>query len=192
MKVGYARVSTTDQNHELQLEPLKAEGCERVFQDTASGGQRNRPELDKMLDQLRQGDMVVVWKLDRLSRSLGDLLNIVDKIGKAGASFKSLTEELNTDSPAGRAMFQMVGVFSEFERGMIRERTRAGLKAAKAEGRCGRRFKNGQRFKLSDCEQAKILRDVSSGHESVAACARLFNVHPATIWRLVKRSENAN
>ena len=112
MNLGYARVSTDDQDTAAQLDALRAAGCERVFEERASGGRWDRPELHRMLDQLRDGDVVIVWKLDRLSRSLKDLLSIMEKIDAAGAGFRSLTEAIDTTTPAGRMMMQMVGVFA--------------------------------------------------------------------------------
>ena len=134
--LGYARVSKGDeQNNALQTKALKAAGCRRLFEEAASGGRWDRPELHRLLDHLREGDTVVVWKLDRLSRSLKDVLHIMERIGNAGAGFRSITENIDTTTPAGRMMMQMVGAFAEFERAMIRERTSAGLAAARAEGR---------------------------------------------------------
>lgn len=138
MIFGYSRVSKgDDQNARLPLQAFKTAGVEKSFQEQASGGRWDRPELHKMLEHLREGDIIVVWKLDRLSRSLKDLLVIMERIEQAGAGFRSLTESIDTTSPAGRMMMQMVGSFAEFEREMIRERTKAGLDAAKAEGRTG-------------------------------------------------------
>lgn len=130
MIFGYSRVSKgDDQNARLQLQAFKTVGVERYFQEQASGGRWDRPELHKMLEHLREGDAVVVWKLDRLSRSLKDLLVIMERIEQAGAGLRSLTESIDTTSPTGRMMMQMVGSFAEFEREMIRERTKAGLEA---------------------------------------------------------------
>ena len=128
MLIGYARVSKgDDQSTAAQKRALKEAGCDRLFEEAASGGRWDRPQLHRMLDQLRPGDIVVVWKLDRLSRSLKDLLHILEKLEVAGAGFRSLTESIDTTTPAGRMMMQMVGSFAEFERAMIRERTSAGL-----------------------------------------------------------------
>src|ERR1035437_88555 len=136
--LGYARVSKGyDQTNTLQTKALTAAVCRRLFEEAASGGRWDRPELHRMLDQLREGDTVVVWKLDRLSRSLKDVLHIMERIAKAGADFRSVTENIDTTTPAGCMMMQMVGAFAEFERAMIRERTSAGLAAARAEGRIG-------------------------------------------------------
>src|SRR3982751_840316 len=145
MLLGYARVSKTDdQDTAAQVSALKAAGCTRVYEEKASGGRWDRPELHRMLDHLREGDTVVVWKLDRLSRSLKDVLHIMERVAQAGAGFQSITENIDTTTPAGRMMMQMVGAFAEFERAMIREGTSAGLAAARAEGRIG-----GRRRKLT-------------------------------------------
>ena len=140
MLLGYARVSKADdQDTTAQVGALRAASCKRVFEEKASGGRWDRPELHRILDQLREGDTLVVWKLDRLSRSLKDLLHILEKIEAAGAGFRSLTDAIDTSGPAGRMMMQMLGAFAEFERAMVRGRTKAGLKAARDRGRTGGR-----------------------------------------------------
>jgi len=183
MLIGYARVSTNDQDTEAQVSALKKIGCEMIFQEKASGGRWDRPELHRLLSQLRKGDVLVVWKLDRLSRSLKDVLNLMEKIVQAGAGFRSLTEAVDTTSPGGRMMMQIVGTFAEFERAMLRERTHIGLDAARKQGRVG-----GRRPKLKTNQQQEIVQLVSSGQKTAADAARLFNVHPATVSRLLKRS----
>ena len=135
-----------------------------------------------MLDQLREGDVVIVWKLDRLSRSLKDLLSIIEKIDTAGAGFRSLTESIDTTTPAGRMMMQMVGVFAEFEREMIRERTHAGLERARKKGR-----HPGRKPKLSDDQRREIRDMVHSGKYTEADAARLFGVHRSTIGRILRK-----
>lgn len=182
MKIGYARVSTQAQDNKLQNVELKNAGCEKIFIEKASGGRWDRPQLHKMLDQLREGDVVVVWKLDRLSRSLKDLLTILERIDAAGVHFCSLTESIDTGSAAGRMMMQMVGSFAEFEREMLRERTRAGLAAARQQGRVG-----GRKPKLTTQQQKEVTRSVQSGEKSAADAARLFQVHPSTISRLMAK-----
>jgi DNA invertase Pin-like site-specific DNA recombinase len=157
MLIGYARVSTDDQNAAAQVQALEAVGCERIFTEKASGGRWDRPELQRLFEQLRKGDVVIVWKLDRLSRSLRDLLAIMERVEKAGAGFRSLTEAIDTTTPAGRMMMQMLGSFAEFEREMLRERTKAGLKAAREAGRIG-----GRRPKLKPEQEHEIIRFVSS------------------------------
>jgi DNA invertase Pin-like site-specific DNA recombinase len=179
--LGYARVSKGDeQNNALQTKALRAAGCRRLFEETASGGRWDRPELHRLLDQLREGDTLVVWKLDRLSRSLKDVLHIMEQIGNVGAGFRSITESIDTTTPAGRMMMQMVGAFAEFERAMIRERTSAGLAAARAEGRIG-----GRRKKLDAAKRREIAESVITGRRSGADMARLYNVSPPTVSRIV-------
>ena len=180
--IGYARVSTQDQDTTAQIAALKNAGCELIFHEKASGGRWDRPELHRLLGQLRNGDMLVVWKLDRLSRSLKDVLMLMEKIAQVGAGFRSLTEVIDTTSPGGRMMMQIVGTFAEFERAMLRERTNNGLDAARKQGRVG-----GRRPKLKTHQQQEIVHLVNSGQKTAADAARLFNVHPATISRLLKR-----
>jgi DNA invertase Pin-like site-specific DNA recombinase len=179
--LGYARVSKGDeQNNALQTKALKAAGCRRLFEEAASGGRWDRPQLHRMLDHLREGDTVVVWKLDRLSRSLKDVLHIMERIAKAGAGFRSVTENIDTSTPAGRMMMQMVGAFAEFERAMIRERTSAGLAAARAEGRVG-----GRRKKLDAGKRKEIAESVTSGRKTGAEMARLYNISQPTVSRII-------
>lgn len=181
MLLGYARVSKEDdQSNKLQVKALKGAGCRKLFEESASGGRWDRPELHRMLDQLREGDTVVVWKLDRLSRSLKDVLHIMERIAEVGAGFRSITENIDTTTPAGRMMMQMVGSFAEFERAMIRERTSAGLAVARAEGRVG-----GRRKKLDATKRLEIAQSVLSGRKSGADMARLYNVSQPTVSRIV-------
>ncbi|WP_165222074.1 recombinase family protein [Affinirhizobium pseudoryzae] len=181
MLIGYARVSKGDeQSNKAQARALANAGCARVFEEKASGGRWDRPELHRMLDQLREGDTVVVWKLDRLSRSLKDVLHLMDRIAAAGAGFRSLTEAIDTTTPAGRMMMQMVGSFAEFERAMIRERTSAGLAQARAEGRVG-----GRRRKLDPHKRREIAESVLSGRKSGAEMARLYDISEPTVSRIV-------
>lgn len=181
MLIGYARISKgDDQSTAMQLRALKDAGCERIYEEAASGGRWDRPELHRMIDQLRQSDVVVVWKLDRLSRSLKDLLHLLEKVQLAGAGFRSLTENIDTTTPAGRMMMQMIGSFAEFERAMIRERTSAGLAQARAEGRVG-----GRRRKLNPKQRSEIADSVISGRKSAAEMARIFGVSQPTVSRIV-------
>ena len=135
--------------------------------------------MHRLLDQLREGDVVVVWKLDRLSRSLKDLLHILKRVEAAGAGFRSLTEAVDTAGPAGRMMMQMLDAFAEFERAMVRERTRAGLHAARSRGR-----KGGRRPKLLPEQKAESLEMLASGRKTAAGVGRIFRVHRATIGRV--------
>ena len=186
--LGYARVSKGDeQSNAVQAEALRAAGCRRIFEEAASGGRWDRPELHRMLDQLRPGDVVVVWKLDRLSRSLKDVLHIMERIGDAGAGFRSITEAIDTTTPAGRMMMQMIGSFAEFERAMIRERTSAGIAAARAEGRVG-----GQRKKLDAAKRREIAESVITGRKSGAEMARLYNISQPTVSRIVAQHRVAS
>jgi DNA invertase Pin-like site-specific DNA recombinase len=181
MLIGYARVSKADdQDTAAQVKALKAAGCKRIFEEHASGGRWDRPRLHQALDQLREKDVLVVWKLDRLSRSLSDLLHLMERVRDAGAGFRSLTEAVDTTTPAGRMLMQMLGSFSEFERAMVRERTRSGLAAARERGKVV-----GRRPKLSVAQQAEVLRTVRKGEKTAADAARLFGVHRATISRLL-------
>jgi DNA invertase Pin-like site-specific DNA recombinase len=182
MLIGYARVSTQDQDTTGQITALEQSGCERIFQEKASGGRWDRPELHRLLDQLRKDDVVVVWKLDRLSRSLKDVLTLMESIAKAGAGFRSLTEAIDTTSAGGRMMMQMIGTFAEFERAMLRERTQNGLDAARQQGRVG-----GRRHKLKKNQQEEIVELVTSGQKTAADAARLFDVHPSTVSRILER-----
>ena len=142
---------------------LIAAGCERIFREKASGGRWDRPQLLRLLSHLRTGDVVVVWKLDRLSRSLRDVLTLMAQLEAAGAGFRSVTEAIDTTTPAGRMLMHMVGAFAEFERAMLRERTRAGVEAARQEGRVG-----GRRPKLSPHQQAAIRKMVAEGEKTAA------------------------
>jgi len=181
MLIGYARVSKgDDQSDALQLRALKEAGCERIFTEAASGGRWDRPELHRLLDQLRPGDEVVVWKLDRLSRSMKDVIHLMERIAKAGAGFRSLTEAIETTSPTGRMLLHMVGAFAEFERAMIQQRTNAGLAAARAEGRIG-----GRRKSLDAAKRREIAESVLSGRKTGAEMARLYDVSQPTISRIV-------
>ena len=182
MLIGYARVSTQEQDTQAQISALKSAGCELIFQEKASGGRWDRPELQRLLQQLRKGDQVIVWKLDRLSRSLKDLLLTLEKIENTGADFRSITENIDTSTPAGRMMMQIVGSFAEFERAMLRERTKSGLAAARQEGRVG-----GRRPKLTPRQQKEIVSLIMSGQKTAADTARLFQVHPSTVGRLLAR-----
>jgi DNA invertase Pin-like site-specific DNA recombinase len=135
MLIGHARVAKAEaQDTAIQVKAPRQAGCKRIFEEKASGGRWERPQLHKALEQPREGGVLIVWKLDRLSRSLKDLLHLVERVREAGAGFRSLTEAVDTTSSAGRMVMQMLGSFAEFERSMVRERTRAGLAAARERG----------------------------------------------------------
>src|SRR6516164_6231288 len=171
MNLGYARVSTGDQNLKNQIGQLVKAGCDpkHIYKETASDGSWERPQLHKALDHLREGDVLIVWKLDRLSRSLADLLRIVEQVGLSGASFRSITEMIDTSGPCGQLMMHMLGAFNQFERDIIRERTRLGLERARKEGRIG-----GGRFILTQRQQAEAVRQIRSGQKNQVEIAELF------------------
>jgi DNA invertase Pin-like site-specific DNA recombinase len=178
MKYGYARVSTDDQTPALQLAALQKAGCKTVFRDDGlSGATTKRPALLRCLKKLEHGDTLIVWKLDRLGRSLHDLITTLDDLKKRGVKFRSLTEAIDTDTPTGRAMWQMIGLLAELERSLISERTRAGVKAAKARG-----VQFGRKPKLSPPQlaHAQKLLDEGQRHQDVAA---LLNVDRTTLYR---------
>lgn len=182
MLIGYARVSTKTQDTETQINALKMAGCEKIFHEKESGGRWERPQLQLMMSQLRKGDVVVVWKLDRFSRSLSDLLLLMEKIDRTECGFKSLTEAIDTTTSAGRMMMQIIGSFSEFEKSILRERTLAGLEAARRRGIYG-----GRPNKLNKNQEQEIVRLVTSGVQTAADAARLFNLDRSTISRMLKR-----
>ena len=179
MKYGYARVSTEDQNSGLQLAALKNAGCTTpIFKDDGqSGATTKRPALQRCLKNLKPGDTLIVWKLDRLGRSLRDLITMLDDLKQRGVKFRSLTEHIDTETPTGRAMWQMIGVLAELERSLISERTRAGVKDAKRRG-----VKFGRKRKLTpgQIDHARKLIDDGQRREDVAA---LLNVDRTTLYR---------
>jgi DNA invertase Pin-like site-specific DNA recombinase len=179
--IGYARVSTDGQDTAAQVAARKADACERIYREKASGGRWDRPELHRFLNQVRNSDVLVVWKLDRLSRSLRDVLTVMERLAEAKAGFRILTEAIGTATPAGRMMTQMVGAFAEFERAMPKERTKAEFDATREEGRTG-----GRRPKLCPQQQADIRKMVSKGDKTAADAD--FKIHPATVSRLLARA----
>ena len=139
MKIGYARVSTTDQSLNPQTDALSEAGCEKLFTDIASGARTQRPGLDKAISFCRKGDILVIWKLDRMGRSMSNLIEMIQMLGEKGVGFQSLTEKIDTTTAGGRLIFHLFGALAEFERDLIRERVQAGLKSARARGRKGGR-----------------------------------------------------
>jgi DNA invertase Pin-like site-specific DNA recombinase len=180
MKYGYARVSTDDQKADLQINALKKAGCRHIFTDTIGGAVKKRPELTRCLESLRAGDVLIVWKLDRLGRSLSHLVAVLSDLQGRGVAFKSLTEAIDTESAAGRLMGHILGALAEFERSLIVERTQAGLKAAKKRG-----TKLGRKPSLSD-DQRKHARELLDKGESPLAVAKLLNVCRATLYNSLK------
>ena len=178
MLIGYARVSTQDQNLDLQIQALQEGGCEKIYTEKASGAQRNRPELLNALEYMRAGDVLVVWKLDRLARSLKQLIETIETLEKQDKGFRSLTEFIDTTSSGGRFFFHIFGALAEFERSIIRDRTTAGLRAAKRLGKTGGRPRA---LKQDDLIAAKaLLKDQQITVEDVA---KRLNISPATLYR---------
>lgn len=176
MIIGYARVSTQDQNPELQLDALRGAGCEELFQEKATGKFRERPELTACLRSMRKGDTLVVWKLDRLARSLKDLVEIVHDLNQRGVGFRSLTEAIDTHSSGGRLVFHLFGALAEFEHSLIRERTMAGLVAARARGRMG-----GRKPVMSKADTRKAAAMLSDPNITKTEVAKHFSVSRVTL-----------
>lgn len=177
VNVGYARVSTDDQNLDLQRAALRAAGCSPVFEDRVSGMATQRPGLDQALAHLGAGDVLVVWRLDRLGRSLPHLIETIHQLGARGAEFRSLTESIDTTTAGGRLYFHMMGALAEFERALIVERTRAGMRAAKARG-----IKVGRKRALTPAQIRHACQLVEQG-ESPSAVARSMKVGRSTLYR---------
>jgi len=186
MRIGYARVSTADQTLSMQLDALRAAGCERVYQETASGKQADRPELAQALKALRPGDTLMVWRLDRLGRSLPHLIQTVASIEKQGASFESITEKIDTHSATGRLVFHVFSALAEFERNLISERTKEGLQAARRRG-----TKGGRRPVLDATAVAQVRSLMADRTTSPAAIAQRFKISKSTLYKLVRSGEGA-
>lgn len=184
MLVGYARVSTLDQNLDLQRDALLSAGCEKVFTDIASGIQDGREGLKETLNYLRPGDTLIVWKLDRLGRTLSHLIETVNTLATKSISFCSLQENLDTTTSSGKLIFHLFGALAEFERELIRERTRAGLKAARIRGHKGGRPR---KLNIAQIKMAKLL--ISEGSTSVTEICRTLGISRSTLYR---RLENNN
>jgi DNA invertase Pin-like site-specific DNA recombinase len=182
--LGYARVSTADQNPDLQVDELNAAGCHRIFVEHATGAQAERPQLGQALDHLRSGDTLVVWRLDRLARSLRDLINLVTTLEERGVGFRSLHERVDTTSPGGRLVFHLFGALAEFERDLIRERSLAGLAAARARGRNGGRPSVMTPAKIARARELYEERDLT-----VAEIAKTLGVSRASVYRHLPSSE---
>jgi len=177
MKIGYARVSTHDQNLDLQKDALKQAGCEKIFVDHASGAKTARPGLDQALEFARAGDVLVVWRLDRLGRSLKHLIEVVEELEKREIGFVSLQEGFDTTTSGGKLIFQIFGALAEFERNLIRERTRAGLEAARARGRLG-----GRRPKLTNKEIETMRKMDEAGTHTITEICQLFGISKPTFY----------
>lgn len=176
MLIGYARVSTKDQDRALQIDALKAAGCDKTFEETASGAKTDRPELNAALDYMREGDVLVVWKLDRLSRSMKQLIDTVEMLNAKGIEFKSLTDAIDTTTPQGKLVFGIFASLAEFERSLIRERVNAGLASARKRGRIGGR----PRVDADAVTQAQAL---IRGGMSTSKAAKLAGISRSTLYR---------
>ena len=183
MFIGYTRVSTTDQNLALQKEALEKAGCERIYEDTISGTRAERSGLTKALEMLRSGDTLVVWKLDRLGRSVKNLITLVGDLNTNGIHFKSLTDSIDTGTPSGRFFFHVMASLAEMERELIIERTRAGLEVAKALGR-----KGGRKRTMTDSKIASAKRLLASGVPP-RDVAKDLGVSLATLYRWIPASD---
>jgi len=183
MKIGYGRISTQDQSHDLQTDALKEAGCQKIYLDTISGTVTKRKELEKAKEQLREGDTLVVWRLDRLGRSLRDLIDWVNWFDEQGISFISLQENIDTTTPTGKLTFHLFGAIAEFERNLIKERTQAGLAAARARG------KKGGRKAALDSQQQKALKQLyeAKKHTTKELC-EMFGVSKPTLYSYVRDS----
>lgn len=181
MKIGYARVSTDDQDLTFQLQVLKEAGCKKIYQEKISSAQAKKPELEKMLEHLREDDTIIVWRLDRLARSTRNLLEITDKLSQVGAHFRSLCEPwADTTSPAGRMVMTVFTGIAEFERELIKDRTSTGRHLAKKRG-----VKFGRPSKLNN-EQRNLIKRLLSEGESIKNIAKTINTHPSTIYRNIE------
>lgn len=178
MLIGYARVSTQDQNPQLQIDALQQAGCDKIFTEKASGARADRPELQAALDYMRDGDTLVVWRLDRLARSVKQLIGTVEALDERQIGFRSLTEAIDTTTSGGRLVFHLFAALAEFERSIIRERTRAGLDAAIARGR-----KGGRPPSLSDADRAAALALFADPKIPIKEIAKRLNVSEATLYR---------
>ena len=183
MVIGYARVSTEDQNTAGQLPDLRKAGCKRIYQEKVSGTSPERPELERCLERLDKGDTLVVWRLDRLGRSIRDLLRIVDQLDKSGIHFVCLKEKFDTSTAAGRLVFHFFAALAQFEKELVRERTMAGLSAARARGRMG------GRSRLLTPQQAKVVKTMWDSHDHTRQeIATQFKVSVSTIVRVLRAS----
>ncbi len=183
MLIGYARVSTGDQTLDLQKDALSAAGCEQIFTDMVSGAKADRPGLAKALHYVRRGDTLVVWRLDRLGRSLQHLIETVNVLEVRGIGFKSLTESIDTTTPGGKLIFHIFGSLAEFERDLIRERTHAGLVAARARGRVG-----GRPRKLTPKQLALAKRMHADKQTDIATICATLGISRTTLYRALKES----
>lgn len=181
--IGYARVSTEDQELRLQRDALERVGCWNIYEERRSATRGKRPELEKVFLDLRQGDTLVVWKLDRLARNLRELYSILDRVYAAGASFRSLQEAFEFTTPVGQLMLAVLGAVAQFEAALTAQRTSAGIKAIQARG-----MRYGARPKLSAAKAGKMLAELKAG-ASKAALARKYRISPASVGNYARRAK---
>ena len=185
MLIGYARVSTDDQNLDLQRDALQAVGCERVFEDMVSGARADRTGLVTLMSMLRAGDTVVIWRLDRLGRSLKNLIELVERLESAKVGLRSLQENIDTTSSGGKLVFHLFGALAEFERNLIRERTQAGLVAARARGRMGGRPK-----RLDPAKLALALKLHRERNHTVEEICKMMGISKSTLYNYLDKAES--
>jgi DNA invertase Pin-like site-specific DNA recombinase len=186
MLIGYARVSTMDQNLDLQIDALKLAGCEQLFTDKITGTKFERPQLSELKKILRAGDTIVVWKLDRMGRGLRDLINLMREFDEQKIGFKSLTEGIDTTTTTGKLIFHIFGALAEFERNLIIERTQAGLKAGRARGKIG-----GRPPKLSN-DQKKVLKSMHRDKTiPLTTILETFKISKPTMYKIVNEAANS-
>jgi len=183
--IGYARVSTEDQKVDLQHDALVAAGCSDIYVDKLSGKDMNRPELEYCLRSLSSGDTLVVWKLDRLGRSMTDLIKTVTELERKGVSFRCIQDDFDTTTPTGKLLFHVMAALAEFERSLIRERTIAGMAAARARGRLG-----GRRPKLSEKQQSAVRAALVDKSTDVTELAKTYGVSRSTLYSVAKNAKN--
>ncbi len=184
MLIGYARVSTNEQNLSLQKDALEKEGCEKIYVEQASGSKSSRPELERTIDLLRKGDTLVVWRLDRLGRSLKHLIELVTKLEESGIGFKSITESMDTTTNNGKLIFHIFGALAEFERNLIRERTQAGLASARARGRMG-----GRPHALDDKDKKTAVKMYNTKEHSVGEICQTMGISRPTLYNYLRKAE---
>jgi DNA invertase Pin-like site-specific DNA recombinase len=181
MKIGYARISTTDQNLDLQIDALKKAGCEKIIKDEISGSLSERPGLEELKKIIRKGDEIIVWRLDRLGRGLKHLIALINEFQESGVSFHSLTESINTGNSTGKLIFHIFGALAEFERNLILERTRVGIEAARARGR------QGGRPKKLDKDKRKLAIDLyESKKHSLKQICNTLGISKPTLYKYIK------
>ena len=186
MKIGYARVSTADQYLRMQKDALKQAGCKTIYQDVASGAKADRPGLEKVLEHLREGDILIVWKLDRLGRSLKNLIDIIQTLNDNRIGFQSLQEHIDTTTTGGKLIFHIFSALAEFERDLIRDRTKAGLKAARARGKMG-----GRPALLSPRKVKKMLGYYHDRKNTVDEICKIFGIGRTCFYNYLHKSQKA-